>query len=85
LNTETKDMKARSNVVVVSEDGGRLETESLDWSQDTRLISTDDPVRVTQEGKVIHGIGLVSDPSLTDVTIRNPTGVFRDVDVPGEE
>ena len=85
LNTETNDMDAYSNVVVVSQDDIRLETESLHWNEDANLITTEDPVTLIQGGKKIHGVGMVSDPSLTDVKISEPTGVFRDVDVPGEE
>ena len=81
----TKDMDAYSNVIVVSEDGVRLETESLHWDEDADLISTEDPVTLIQEGKKIQGVGMVSDPSLTDVRIKKPTGVFRDIEVPGEE
>jgi LPS export ABC transporter protein LptC len=82
LHTGTKDMDAYGHVVVVSEDGDRLETESLHWRQDADRITTDDPVTLFQEGRVIHGIGLESDPSLTDVTILRPTGEFGDVEVP---
>ncbi|OGF97630.1 MAG: LPS export ABC transporter periplasmic protein LptC [Candidatus Glassbacteria bacterium RBG_16_58_8] len=84
LYTKTKDMDAYRNVVVVSHDNIRLETESLHWDEDQDLITTDDPVTLIQGGKRIQGIGLVSDLSLTDVKIREPMGVFRDDDVPGE-
>ncbi len=85
LNTGTKDMDAYRNVIVESHDNVRLETESLHWDEDANLITTEDPVTLIQGGKKIQGIGMVSDPSLTDVKILEPTGVFRDVDVPGEE
>ena len=85
LNTVTKDMDAYSHVVVVSPDSIRLETESLHWDEKANLITTDEPVTLVQGGKRIHGIGMTSDPALTDVKIRQPTGVFRDVEVPRKE
>ncbi len=85
LNIQSKDMDAYSNVVVKTEDDIRLETESLHWDQDANLITTEDPVTLIQGGKKIQGIGMVSDPSLSDVRIEKPTGVFRDADAAGEE
>jgi len=85
LDTGTKDMDAFGHVVVLSVDGDRLETESLHWRQDADRITTDDPVTLIQEGPVIHGVGLESDPGLTDVRILRPTGEFGDVEIPGEE
>jgi LPS export ABC transporter protein LptC len=85
LNIQTKDMDAYSNVIVESVDDIRLETESLHWDQEANLITTDDPVTLIQGEKKIEGVGLVSDPSLSDVKINKPTGVFRDIDTPGEE
>jgi LPS export ABC transporter protein LptC len=85
LNTATKDMDAFHNVVVESQDEVRLETESLHWDAKANLITTEDPVTLIQGGKRIQGIGMVSDPSLSDVKIREPTGVFRDTDRPSDE
>jgi LPS export ABC transporter protein LptC len=85
LDTETKDMDAYGNVIVETQDDIRLETESLHWDEDNDLISTEDAVKLIQGGKTIEGIGMLSDPSLTDVKIHEPTGVFRDIDLPGEE
>ncbi len=85
LDTETKDMDAFGNVIVETQDNIRLETESLHWDEDADLISTEEAVTLIQGGKTIEGIGMISDPSLTDVKIKEPTGVFGDVDLPGEE
>ena len=85
LDTETKDMDAYSNVVVVSHDDIRLETESLHWDQTADLITTDDRVTLIQEGKRLEGMGMESDPGLSDVKILQPTGVFRDTGVSDRE
>ena len=85
LHTGTKDMDAYGHVVVLSAAGDRLETESLHWRPDADRITTDDPVTLYQEGRVIHGVGLESDPGLSDVRILRPTGEFGDIEIPGEE
>lgn len=85
LETGTKDMDAYGNVIVETHDDIRLETESLHWDEEENLITTEEAVKLIQGGKTIEGVGMISDPSLTDVTIQEPTGVFRDIDLPGEE
>jgi len=78
IDMKTNDMVAVGNVVVVTDDGTRLETGSLVWDDDEEKISTDDSVVIYQEDKVLRGKGLVSDPKLEDVLIMEPTGRFKE-------
>jgi LPS export ABC transporter protein LptC len=64
VETETGDMVARSGVVVVTDDGVRLETEELRWCKDEGRIVTDLPVRILREGGEVRGVGLETDPHL---------------------
>src|SRR6185295_2927678 len=44
LNQETKDVELRGNVVLVSSDGLRLETERLRWDAEAQRAWTNEPV-----------------------------------------
>jgi LPS export ABC transporter protein LptC len=63
---------AEENVIVISEEnGGRLDTEYLEWHGDTNQFDTDRFVTITQKnGDTISGIGMVADIGLKKVTIK---------------
>lgn len=56
--TRTRDIEVRHNVVLVSDDGLRLETSVLRWQAAARRLWTDAPVRITRAGTIIDGSGL---------------------------
>ncbi|HUM14562.1 MAG TPA: LPS export ABC transporter periplasmic protein LptC [Candidatus Nitrosotalea sp.] len=60
LNQETKDVELRGNVVLVSSDGLRLETERLSWDADEHRAWTQDPVVIYRAGAVVRGTGFES-------------------------
>jgi LPS export ABC transporter protein LptC len=60
LNQDTKDVELRGNVVLVSSDGLRLETERLRWQADAQRAWTDAPVIIYRSGAVVRGTGFES-------------------------
>ena len=54
----TKDVEIRKNVVLVSSDGIRLETDTLRWEAKERRVWTTDPVTIFREGAIVRGRGL---------------------------
>jgi LPS export ABC transporter protein LptC len=60
FDQETKDVELRGNVVLVSSDGLRLETERLRWQADEQRAWTDAPVVIYRSGAVVHGTGFES-------------------------
>lgn len=60
MNQETKDIELRGNVVLVSSDGLRLETDRLRWDAADQRAWTDDPVIIYRAGAVVHGTGFES-------------------------
>jgi LPS export ABC transporter protein LptC len=60
LNQETKDVELRGNVVLVSSDGLRLETERLRWDAEAQRAWTEEPVTIYRAGAVVHGTGFES-------------------------
>jgi len=60
LNQETKDVELRGNVVLVSSEGLRLETERLNWDAEEHRAWTEDPVVIYRSGAIVHGTGFES-------------------------
>jgi len=60
LNQDTKDVVLRGNVVLVSSDGLRLETDRLNWDADQQRAWTRDPVVIYRSGAVVRGTGFES-------------------------
>jgi LPS export ABC transporter protein LptC len=69
-NTQLGQMSARKNVVVVSEDGRRLTTQQLQFSEHTNLITSDSAFVVTQGNRRLEGVGFESDPNMTSVRCK---------------
>lgn len=54
----TNDFEVRRNVIMISDDGLKLETSVLRWKGGERRLWTDAPVRLTREGTVVDGTAL---------------------------
>jgi LPS export ABC transporter protein LptC len=74
VDDRTKDFAAHENVVVVSDSGTTLRTDSLFWSSADRKIRTDAFVDILSAAEHIMGHGLVSDQSLKNYRIFRVTG-----------
>lgn len=66
----TNDLEARGNVVVTTESGIRMETDSLRWQNTVGKIVSDGFVKVTRQHDVVTGYGFESDPSLDHFHLR---------------
>ena len=51
----TKNLEIRKNVVLISSDGVRLETNVLRWTGSEKRLWTDEPVRLSRGGAVADG------------------------------
>lgn len=79
-NTRLATMVARQNVVVVSEDGRRLETSELIYNQGLNEISSDSAFVLTEPNRRLEGIGFRSDPNMNNIRIlRGASGVARNI------
>jgi LPS export ABC transporter protein LptC len=70
----TGDMEGRGNVVVVTTDGRRLETEALRYNQAKDSVSSDVPFVFDAPDRHIEGEGFTSDPSFRNVIAKRPRG-----------
>ena len=81
LNT----MEARGNVVVVSEQGRRLQTPILRYDQGKNEISSDSAFVLTEPGRRLEGVGFVSDPNMSNVRIlQSKAATTGAVTIPGQ-
>lgn len=72
----TDNMLAIGNVVVVSDSGVTLYTDSLLWDNIAEQVITEDSVMLTTEGgDTLYGIGFKSNVDLTHWKIYHPRGV----------
>jgi len=69
IQTDTNNMRAEENVVMVSHEGVRLYTERLYWNHQQKKIYTDLPVRVEREGSILTGVGLEADSELKQIEV----------------
>ena len=69
-NVRSGNMEARGNVVVISEDGRRLETPQLRFDPGRNEISGDSAFVLTRPEDVLEGIGFVTDPNLTRILVK---------------
>jgi len=70
VHQRTNDLEARGNVVVTTESGIRMETDSLRWQNRAGKIVSDGFVKVTRKHDVVTGYGFESDPSLDHFKLR---------------
>lgn len=70
VHQRTNDLEARGDVVVTTESGIRMETDSLRWQNQAGKILSDGFVKVTRKHDVVTGYGFESDPSLDHFTLR---------------
>jgi LPS export ABC transporter protein LptC len=69
VNEATHDMTAKGEVEIVTEDDRTLRSEILHWDNERQLIHTAEYFRATDAGQVLTGIGLETDPKMTDLVI----------------
>jgi LPS export ABC transporter protein LptC len=77
---DSKDVDLRGNVVLVTNDGLRLETAHLAWAAKEQRAWTDDPVTIYRGGVVVRGQGFESRVNEAATTIK---GRVRAVVTPG--
>jgi LPS export ABC transporter protein LptC len=75
-NSRTSNMIARKNVVVVSEDGRRLTTPELIYSQTRNEISSDSSFVLTEPNRELRGIGFRSDPNMNNIRVLRGASGF---------
>lgn len=77
----TNQLSVYGNVVVVTDDSSRLETDYLYWNTVKDKIETDAFVRITKKDDIVTGWGMEADPNLTHIKILNRvSGTMHDAE-----
>lgn len=80
IKEKSKELWVSGEVVVVTDEGVKLETETLRWDPNIDRIVTEDFVKVTREKDILTGYGLETDQELKNIRIkREVKGILRDV------
>jgi len=70
IRERKRKFEALGNVVVTTDEGIKLETQSLRWDPESAKIVTDDFVAITKDKDVITGYGLEADQELKHFVIK---------------
>lgn len=74
----TEEIEVEKDVTVESYEGYRMETDSLKYSVNSRVLSTDARVVITSKGMDVSGVGLRSDVDKGRIILhKNIKAVFR--------
>ena len=71
---DQNDLYAWGNVVVTSDSGQVLRTEAIRWDHTIEKIISDTFVTITTKFDTLYGYGLISDGTLENWEIKQPTG-----------
>ena len=69
-------MEAKGNVVLINEEGEKLNTEHLIWDEKKELIYSNEFVKVTTADEIIMGEGFESNQNFTKFKIKNIQGTI---------
>lgn len=70
VNTATRDMEARDNVVVVGRDSLVLTTSYIRWNNAARRMTTEAAVRLERGADWLTGEGLEASPDLKEIELK---------------
>ena len=70
LEHGSSNMRAKGDVVVVTDEGTKLETDELVWLNGPGKITSDGFVKITRKKDIITGIGFESHPDLKQFEIK---------------
>lgn len=75
IQTDTNNLRAEQDVVMVSDNGVTLRTQWLAWDQRLRKIYTDQPVVIERPGSILRGVGLEADSELKHLEILSQVDI----------
>ena len=67
LDRKSNDVKLKSNVVAVTDDGAKLTTDRLNWNAQKEKVWTEDIVKVERDNIKVKGTGITGHPNLEKV------------------
>lgn len=68
-------MHLQDNVIITTQSGGRLSTDSLDWDRASQRVTTDDVVNIEKQNLKAQAKGLEGQPNLKKVFLKDDVQV----------
>lgn len=76
IDKESGQMHLEKDVVITTQSGARMTTNSLDWEREKDLVTTNDRVKITRDDIIAEAMGAIAHPNLQtgqmnkDVTVE---------------
>ncbi len=70
INKTSGEVHLQDDVVITADRGTKMTTDSIDWDRNKDVISTKDPVKITDDQGVVTGKGLTAHPNLKQASIN---------------
>ncbi len=71
IDKTTGNVNLEDNVVITSENGATLKTNTLEWQRSKDLVQTNDKVRIDDNGMTVQGQGMEAHPNLKDAKLKS--------------
>lgn len=84
IDQKSSTIHLEKDVVITSEGGARMTTDSLDWNRNEDLVKTKDDVRITDKDMTMTGTGMEAHPAMKTAQIDQDVTVTMDTK-PGSE
>lgn len=78
IDQKSGELLLKDDVIITSGQGTQVLTDSLNWSREKDLVSTDDDILITNEGLTVTGKGMDATPGLKSAQIRENVAVTVD-------
>lgn len=76
IDQVSSEMHLEKDVVITSETGAQLVTDSLNWDRNKDLVTTKDDVLITDKGFSVTGTGMKAQPGLKNAEIHEDVTVL---------
>jgi LPS export ABC transporter protein LptC/lipopolysaccharide transport protein LptA len=71
IDKATGDVDLEQDVVITSDSGATLKTDTLQWQRNKDLVQTDDKVSIEDGTMTVQGTGMQAHPSLKDAKLKS--------------
>ncbi|OGW98645.1 MAG: LPS export ABC transporter periplasmic protein LptC [Omnitrophica WOR_2 bacterium GWC2_45_7] len=80
IDQASGNMQLNKDVVITSEQGAQILTDSLQWSRNDDLVTTEDNVTITDDNFSVRGKGMEARPGLKNAKIHEDVTVMVDTE-----
>ena len=80
IDQNSSTIHLEKDVVITSERGTRMTTDSLDWNRDEDLVKTKDDVKITDKDMTVTGKGMEAHPAMKTAQIDQDVTVTMDTE-----